>query len=188
MNSQTLTEWLHFHFSLSCTGEGNGNPLECSCLKNPRDGGAWWAAICGVTQSQTQLKRLSSSSSLLQVMGSINFLVSISDNTKYCQMQMLTWALVSRVFLWLHHSGMIDCPHGWLQCALKSHYLSWLKVPRQTKLLLSGITLHELRDYLTNPKVKNPDLLWGKFKSFTILHLTSLLLCVVITLYSYSLH
>ena len=42
------TEWLHFHFSLSCIGEGNGNPLQCSCLENPRDGGAWWAAIYGV--------------------------------------------------------------------------------------------------------------------------------------------
>ena len=57
------TEGLHFHFSLSCTGEGNGNPLQCSCLENPRDGGAWWAAVSGVTQSQTRLKRLSSSSS-----------------------------------------------------------------------------------------------------------------------------
>ena len=57
------TEGLHSHFSLSCTGEGNGNPLQCSCLENPRDGGAWWAAIYGVTQSQTRLKRLSSSSS-----------------------------------------------------------------------------------------------------------------------------
>ena len=57
------TERLHFHFSLSCTGEGNGNPLQCSCLENPRDGGAWWAAVCGVTWSQTQLKWLSSSSS-----------------------------------------------------------------------------------------------------------------------------
>ena len=54
------TERLHFHFSLSCTGEGNGNPLQCSCLENPRDGGAWWAAVYGVAQSQTQLKRLSS--------------------------------------------------------------------------------------------------------------------------------
>ena len=45
--------------SLSCIGEGNGNPLKCSCLKNPRDGGAWWAAVYGVTQSRTQLKRLS---------------------------------------------------------------------------------------------------------------------------------
>ena len=57
------TERLHFHFSLSCIGEGNGNPLQCSCLENPRDGGAWWAAVYGVAQSRTQLKRLSSSSS-----------------------------------------------------------------------------------------------------------------------------
>ena len=57
------TEQLHFHFSLSCTGEGNGSPLQCSCLENPRDGGAWWAAIYGVSQSQTWLKRLSSSNS-----------------------------------------------------------------------------------------------------------------------------
>ena len=53
------TERLHFHFSLSCIGEGNGNPLQCSCLENPRDGGAWWAAVHGVTQSCTRLKRLS---------------------------------------------------------------------------------------------------------------------------------
>ena len=53
----------HFHFSLSCIGEGNGNPLQCSCLENPRDGGAWWAAVDGVAQSRTWLKRLSSSSS-----------------------------------------------------------------------------------------------------------------------------
>ena len=58
-----MTERLHFHFSLSCIGEGNSNPLQCSCLENPRDGGAWWAAVYGVTQSQTRLKRLSSSSS-----------------------------------------------------------------------------------------------------------------------------
>ena len=56
------TEQIHFHFSLSCTGEGNDNPIQCSCLENPRDGGAWWAAINGVAQSRTQLKRLSSSS------------------------------------------------------------------------------------------------------------------------------
>ena len=61
------TERLHFHFSLSCTGEGNGNPLQCSCLENPRDGGAWWAAIYGVAKSQTRLKQLSSSSSRSQL-------------------------------------------------------------------------------------------------------------------------
>ena len=57
------TERLHFHFSLSCTGEGNGNPLQCSCLENPRDGGAYWAAVYGVVQSWARLKQLSSSSS-----------------------------------------------------------------------------------------------------------------------------
>ena len=56
------TERLHFHFSLSCIGEGNGNPLQCSCLENPRDGGAWWAAVYGVAQSRTRLRWLSSSS------------------------------------------------------------------------------------------------------------------------------
>ena len=57
-----MTERLHFDFSLSCIGEGNGNPPQCSCLENPRDGGAWWAAVSGVAQSRTRLKRLSSSS------------------------------------------------------------------------------------------------------------------------------
>ena len=59
------TERLHFHFSLICIGEGNGNPLQCSCLENPRDGGAWWAAVYGVAQSRTQLKWLSSSSRVI---------------------------------------------------------------------------------------------------------------------------
>ena len=58
-----MTEQLHFHFSLSSIGEGNGNPLQCSCLENPRDGGAWRTAIYGVAQSRTRLKWLSSSSS-----------------------------------------------------------------------------------------------------------------------------
>ena len=58
-----MTKRLHFHFSLSCIGGGNGNPLQCSCLENPRDGGAWWAAVYGAAQSRTRLKRHSSSSS-----------------------------------------------------------------------------------------------------------------------------
>ena len=62
--AKSRTRLSNFTFtSLSCTGEGNGNPLQCSCLENPRDGTAWWAAISGVTESQTQLKRPSSSSS-----------------------------------------------------------------------------------------------------------------------------
>ena len=64
-----MTERLRFHFSLSCIGEGNGNPLQYSCLENPRDGGAWWAAVYGVAQSRTRLKRLSSSSRLVTDMG-----------------------------------------------------------------------------------------------------------------------
>ena len=69
------TERLHFHFSLSCIGEGNDNPLQCSCLENPRDGGAWWAAIYGVAQSWTWLKQLSSSSSpIINVITSKYFL------------------------------------------------------------------------------------------------------------------
>ena len=60
--SSDTTERLHFHFSLSSIGEGNGNPLQCSSLENPRDGGAWWAATYGVMQSRTRMKRLSSSS------------------------------------------------------------------------------------------------------------------------------
>ena len=62
LEESDTTERLHFRFLLSCIGEGNGNPLQCSCLENPRDRGAWWAAISGVAQSRTRLKRLSSSS------------------------------------------------------------------------------------------------------------------------------
>ena len=62
------TEQLPFHFSLSCIGEGNGNPLQCSCLQNPRDGGAWWAAIYGVAQSWTRLTQLSSSNNNKQTL------------------------------------------------------------------------------------------------------------------------
>ena len=71
------TERLHFHFSLSCTGEGNSNPLQCSCLENPRDGGAWWAAVYGVAQIRTWLKRLSSSSS------NISLLICSSKNLNF---------------------------------------------------------------------------------------------------------
>ena len=59
-----MIERLPFHFSLSCVGEGNGNPFPCSCLENPRDGGAWWATVYGVAQSWTRLTRLSSSSKM----------------------------------------------------------------------------------------------------------------------------
>ena len=63
-----MTERLHFHFSLSYIREGNDNQLQCSCLENPREGGAWWAAVCGVAQSQTRLKQLSSSSNSIVIL------------------------------------------------------------------------------------------------------------------------
>ena len=74
------TEWLHFHFSLSCLGEGNGNPLQCSCLENPRNRGAWWAAVYGVAQSQTWLMLLSSRSSRDRLHGFMKIFM------KYCGM------------------------------------------------------------------------------------------------------
>ena len=74
------TERCHFHFSLSCIGGGNGNPLQCSCLENPRDGGAWWAAVYGVAQSRTRLKRLSSS--------------TVTFNLGYSPQRWTLWVLV----------------------------------------------------------------------------------------------
>ena len=74
-----MTERLHFHFSLSRIGEGNGNPLQCSCLENPRDGGAWWSALYGVAQSQTRLKQLSSSSTDAALTLLAEFLTVSSD-------------------------------------------------------------------------------------------------------------
>ena len=69
LEESDTTERLHFHFSLSCIGERNGNPLQCSCLENLSDGGAWWAAVYGVAQNRTQLKQFSSSSrSLLTIL------------------------------------------------------------------------------------------------------------------------
>ena len=77
------TERLHFHFSLSCIGEGNGNPLQCSCLENPRDGGTWWAAVYGVAQSWTRLKWLSSSSSRLPL--GLPWQLSSKESTCQCR-------------------------------------------------------------------------------------------------------
>ena len=77
------TERLHFDFSLSCIGEGNGNPLQYSCLESPRDGGAWWAAVYGVTRSQTWLKRLSSNSSSIRQNGCVLYSVKSKTCTNY---------------------------------------------------------------------------------------------------------
>ena len=84
------TERLHFHFSLSCIGEGNGNPLQYSCLENPRDGGGWWAAVYGVAQSRTRLKWLSSSSSSSTSPLELHTLCSGRVNTTVCNGQVFT--------------------------------------------------------------------------------------------------
>ena len=80
------TERLHFHFSLSCIGEGNGNPLQCSCLENPRDEGAWWAVLYGVAQSWTWLKWLSSSSSSLNCSTCGCSAVDTEYNEPFCRL------------------------------------------------------------------------------------------------------
>ena len=82
-----MTGRLHFHFLLSCIGEGNGNPLQCSCLENPRNGGAWWAAVYGVAQSRTRLKRLSSSSSSSATV--VEIILKIARMTLYMEIKIL---------------------------------------------------------------------------------------------------
>ena len=86
-----MTERLHFHFSLSCIGEGNDNPLQCSCLENPRDGGAWWAAVYGVAQSQTRLKRLSSSINWISTTSS--FQLELGAPLNFRLINLHTWNL-----------------------------------------------------------------------------------------------
>ena len=90
LEESDTTERLPFQFSLSCIGEGNVNPLQCSCLENPRDGGAWWAAVYGVAQSQTGLKQLSSSSS-------IPMLLSMGAMTANLSLQHREWCLREEV-------------------------------------------------------------------------------------------
>ena len=75
------TEQLHFHFSLSCIGEGNGNPLQCSCLENPRDGGAWWAAVWDHTESDT--------TEVIQQLSSREYIIS-DTNTSISNQQQLS--------------------------------------------------------------------------------------------------
>ena len=99
------TERLPFHFSLSCIGEGNGNPLQCSCLENPRDWGAWWAAGYGVTQSRTRLKWLSSSSSSSSRVSPVT--ASWSCSSLWCMGFLLQWLLL----LW--STGLVTLQHLW---------------------------------------------------------------------------
>ena len=89
-----MTERLHFHFSLSCIGEGNGNPLQCSCLENPRDGRAWWSLVCvyGVAQSRTRLKWLSS------MLGAYMFIFLLDKFLHHYEMMSLLCLLLHTLF------------------------------------------------------------------------------------------
>ena len=97
-----MTEWLHFHSSLSCIGEGNGNPLQYSCLENPRDGGAWWAAVYGVAQSQTWLKRLSSSNSSIYIYIYVRSKQEVYLGTQFSRT--VNWILSTHPFPIFHFS------------------------------------------------------------------------------------
>ena len=116
------TERLHFHFSLSFIGEGNGNPLQCSCLENPRDGGAWWAAVHGVAQSRTRLKWLSSSSSAIHYkLRTIYFIIRswyiLTTFTHFTSPLLLTSGNHQRVFSVYEFGSFffffLDSPYRW---------------------------------------------------------------------------
>ena len=103
-------ERLHSHFSLSCVREGNGTPLQCSCLENPRDGGAWWVAVYGAAQSWTQLKRLSSSSSSAVIEEVLESSLASSimwDKVKRCCLWTRKWAVTRPDSV---HALILDSP------------------------------------------------------------------------------
>ena len=120
------TERLHFHFSVSCIGEGNGNPFQCSCLENPRDRGAWWAAVYGVAQSRIQLKWLNSK----DVHRPENILLYMVKETLQMWLIMWGWVNLIGLFWWAcyHHKDLYKgvrgsesvverCEWGWKQKA-----------------------------------------------------------------------
>ena len=150
MTSQELdtTERLHFHFSLSCIGEGNGNPVQCSCLENPRDGGAWWAAVYGVAQSRTRLKRLSSSSSssLLLLFTSPLLVMIIAD--PYDITAEKAMAPHSSTHAWqipwteelgrLQSMGSLRVRHDWATSLSLFTFLHWSRKWQPTPVFLPG--------------------------------------------------
>ena len=105
--------------SLSCIGEGNGNPLQCSCLENPRDGGAWWAAIYGVAQSWTRLKQLSSSSSSIKLPFKQSLVMNI-----FHDMTLFDNPIIISHRALLFSCTMITLSFGFLGCFNSSYYVS----------------------------------------------------------------
>ena len=114
------TEQLHFHFSLSCIEEGNGNPLQCSCLENPRDGGAWWAAVYGVTQSRTLLKWPSSTSSMWLCVSSVSSpFLFIAEYNFTIYMSTFVYLFSSR---WTLELFPVLCSCKWGCCEHSCHF------------------------------------------------------------------
>jgi len=121
-----------FHFSFPCIGEGNGNPLQCSCLENPRDGGAWWAALYGVTQSRTRLKRLSSSSSRgNKIVNNLEVLVTQSCPARDCSSpdSSIHGILQARILEWvaIPFSRRSSWPRDWtwVSCIVGRFFTIW---------------------------------------------------------------
>ena len=142
------TERLHFHFSLPCIGEGNGNPLRSSCLVNPRDGGAWWAAVYGVAQSRTWLKRLSSSSASLQYT-----LSNGMEQLTHCYSQQLGWSL--RALFWVKEDSLkgymlYDSIIVCVSCSVMSSSVTLWTVARQAPLSM-GILQARLLEWVAIP-------------------------------------
>ena len=149
-----MTERLAFHFSLSCIGEGNGNPFQCSCLENPRDRGAWWASVSGVAQSRTRLKQLSSSSRLglwcccaipgalfpspqsclcISLADSLSFLphdtnlLPLASQQTWRGSQLVVWTQTADLLRSCGTSGALMSPTGlpvWLECRGSSNRYS----------------------------------------------------------------
>ena len=121
-----MTKRLHFHFSLSCIGGGNGNPLPCSCLENPRDGRAWWAAVYGVAQSRTRLKWLSSS---------MNF----TEKAMATHSSTLAWKIP-----WMEEPGRLQSMgslrvwHKWATSLSLFTFMHWRRKWQPTPMFLPG--------------------------------------------------
>ena len=133
-----MTERLDFHFSLSRVGEGNGNPLQCSCLENPRDRGAQWAAICGVTQSRTQLKRLGNSSRRINYMYKNSSGVLLGNKLNILQYFVYSGLPVSFIRVFQFSACEISCMFS--QIYLKVLFIVHLLSHVQLQLFLTSWT------------------------------------------------
>ena len=139
-----MTEQLYFHFSLSCTGEENGNPLQCSCLENPRDGGAWWAAVYGVAQSRIRLKRLSSIYGESRAWG-MGFLTALAleewivSDILILGLAYILWICLGKEFVSISHGKCgLFMREGWMWCLWSCLIvlIGRVEAPRQTEWAL----------------------------------------------------